>query len=67
MSAECATCPPHFPDYDHLDHCSSSLNFGISREFPSNFANRGVRDSRYREGGLAPWVFVAARITYIDL
>jgi len=26
-----------------------------------------VRDSRYREGGLAPWVFVAARVTYIDL
>jgi hypothetical protein len=40
---------------------------GISREFLSNFANRGVRDSRYREGGLAPWVFVAARVTYIDL
>ena len=30
-------------------------------------ANRGVRDSRYRECGLAPWVFVAARVTYIDL
>jgi len=26
-----------------------------------------VRDSRYREGGLAPWIFVAARVTYIDL
>jgi len=26
-----------------------------------------VRDSRYREGGLAPSVFVAARVTYIDL
>jgi hypothetical protein len=40
---------------------------GVSREFLSNLANRGVRDSRYREGGLGPWVFVAARVTYIDL
>jgi hypothetical protein len=39
---------------------------GVSREFLSKLANRGVRDSRYREGGPAPWVFVAARVTYID-
>ena len=25
----------------HLDHCSSSLNFGISRGFSKEFVNRG--------------------------
>lgn len=30
---------------DRLDHGVSSLNFGISREFPSNFASGGPRDS----------------------
>jgi hypothetical protein len=41
-----ATCPPHvFKTISRIDHGVSSLIFGISREFPSNFANRGPRDS----------------------
>ncbi|MDP9282218.1 MAG: hypothetical protein M3P38_08995 [Chloroflexota bacterium] len=41
-----ATCPPHFfKTIDRLDHGVSSLNFGISRELPSNFVNRIARDS----------------------
>src|SRR5206468_5580761 len=40
-----AACPPHFKTIGRLHHCSSSLNFGISREFLSNFANRSPRDS----------------------
>src|SRR5438552_15253851 len=34
-----AACPPHFKTIGRLHHCSSRLNFGISREFLSNFAN----------------------------
>src|SRR5258706_9529973 len=30
---------------DHLDHVVSRRNSGISREFRSNFASRGLRDS----------------------
>ena len=40
-----ATCPPHFKTIDRVDHSSWRPNFGISREFPNDFANRGVRDS----------------------
>jgi hypothetical protein len=38
-----------FKTIGRLDHGVSSLNFGISREFWSKFANRGPRDSSDQE------------------
>ena len=44
-SSKRAACPPHSKTIDRVDHCSSMRNIGISREFRSEFANRGSRDS----------------------
>jgi hypothetical protein len=41
-----ATCPPHvFKTISRVHHGVLGRISGISREFLSNFANRGARDS----------------------
>ena|SRR5712692_3711241 len=41
-------------------HLEQALHSADAHAYPAGYA-------RYREGGLAPWVFVAARVTDIDL
>ena len=60
----------HEPTISHRDHGVSSLNFGISRNFPSKFANRVARNSsdhvcegRWVQGGLLPASFPVTRST----